>query len=232
MSRPLELTAARRRRGAFLLDIPAFSLEPGSVVGLVGPNGAGKSTLMELCAGLLAPDSGTVRVFGVDPARDPVAARRRLALMTDQQPVPALRVDVLLRAVSRFYPTWDAALTARLLERFGLDVTRRADELSKGEGTRLRLVLALAWRPDVVLLDEPGTGLDVRQRRSMLAEVLAVVRDPARTVLFSTHQVDDVERVADRVVILDGGRIAADGPTDAITGEGRTLEEILAGGVA
>ncbi|MES2644347.1 MAG: ABC transporter ATP-binding protein [Myxococcota bacterium] len=231
MSSPLHLHTVRvRRAGGFQLSVDDLSVEPGTIVGLVGRNGAGKTTLMELLGGLCRPDAGTVRVFGIDPFADPVAARRRVAHMTDDAPVFALPIGALLRAVAPFYPTWDPALAGQLLERFELSASRQAGSLSKGEGTRLRLVLALAWRPELVMLDEPGTGLDVPSRRAMLAEVMDVVRDPARTVLFSSHQAEDVERIADRVVLLHEGRVVADGPTADIVGEGRTLEQVLAGG--
>lgn len=96
----------------------------------------------------------------------------------------------------------------------------------------MRLLLALAWRPQLVLLDEPGVGLDVPSRRAMLSEILQIVQDPQRTVIFSSHQVDDVERLTDRVLILDQGRIVGDGPVETLTGGEKSLEELLVGGVS
>lgn len=226
---PVMLHDLQQRRGAFLLEIPELQIEAGSVVGLVGRNGAGKSTLFELLAGLEQPQKGEVRVLGRDPWREPVAVRQKVAWMTPNQPVFPLRVDRLLQSVSRFYPTWDPALANRLVQRFGVPLGKQATELSLGEGVRLRLVLALAWHPQLVLLDEPGVGLDVPSRRAMLAEILQIVQDPGRTVIFSSHQVDDVERLADRVILLDQGRILADGPTETVTGGSMSLEELLAG---
>ncbi|MFZ5482321.1 MAG: ABC transporter ATP-binding protein [Myxococcota bacterium] len=217
------------RRGGFRLDVPRLDVEPGTIVGLVGRNGAGKTTLLELCVGLLAPDAGEVRAFGLDPVRDPVGVRRRVALMTDDMPLFHLRIGALMRALAPFWPTWDPDLARRLVETFELDPGKSVAALSKGEHTRLRLALSLAWKPDVVLLDEPATGLDVPSRRKMLGEVLGIVRDPARAVVISSHDVADVERIADRLVVLDRGRVVADGPTREVVGEGRTLEEMLAG---
>lgn len=226
---PFLLRDVALRRGDFALTLPELSAAPGTIVGLVGRNGAGKTTLLELLAGLLPADAGTVRVFGLDPVADPVGARRKVALMTDDQPLFNLRVGEHLRAIAPFYPTWDPALAAELLQRFELPADKHVARLSKGEGTRVRLALALAWRPELLLLDEPATGLDVPSRRRMLATVMDSVRDPARTVVISSHDAGDIERIADRVVVLDRGRVVADGPTDAVVGEGRTLEDLLAG---
>jgi len=227
--KPIELQGFTVVRGGFTLDIPRLEVEPGTVVGLVGRNGAGKTTLLETLVGLHAPSRGTVRVLGMDPIDDLVAVRQRTALMTDDMPVFALTAGALLRSLAPFYPTWDGALAADLLRRFEIDPRQAAGQMSKGEGTRLRLVLSLAFRPSLLLLDEPATGLDVPSRRRMLAEVLEVVKDPQRTVVVSSHQVNDVERIADRIVLLDRGRVLADGTPAQVCGEGRTLEDVLAG---
>ncbi|MBA2320391.1 MAG: ABC transporter ATP-binding protein, partial [Deltaproteobacteria bacterium] len=195
---------------------------------LVGRNGAGKSTLLELLAGLERPTGGEVRVFGLDPVRDPVGARRRVGWMTDDMAVWNLPIDQHLRLLAPFYPTWDADLAASLLDRFELGAHRQIGALSKGEQTRARLVMTLAWRPELVLLAEPATGLDVPARRALLGTVLDVVRDGTRTVLISSHQVDDVERICDRVLLLERGLLAGDGTPAEVAGPGRTLEERLA----
>jgi ABC-2 type transport system ATP-binding protein len=166
-------------RGSFRLDVPSWSVAPGQVIGVAGPNGAGKTTLLEALAGLRAVDRGSVRVFGLDPWRDPVAVRSALGFMSDDMAVFDLRVGSLLRMVSGYYPTWDAALVETLLERFGLDPRRKVAELSRGQGTRLRLVLAMAFRPRLLVLDEPAGGLDLSGRRRLLESVLEVVREEA-----------------------------------------------------
>ena len=228
MTLPIELRGLRLSRGAFTLDVPEWHVERGTIVGLAGRNGAGKTTLLSVIAGQLAPSSGEVRVFGVDPLDDPVTTRRRAALMTDDYPVFAMGVGEHLRALAPFWPTWDAGLAHALVTRFELDPHKRTTELSKGEHTRFRLVAALAWRPELLMLDEPATGLDVPSRRRMLAEVIDVVRDGTRAVIISSHQAADLERICDRIVLLDNGRIVRDGLPADVAGEGRTLEEMLA----
>jgi ABC-2 type transport system ATP-binding protein len=214
-------------RGSFRLDIPRLDLPRGCVVGLVGANGAGKSTLMRLLPGLDTRTSGSVKVLGRDPETDPVGVRTRMGWMSDDMPVFDLRIDRLLTRLSALYPTWDLDLVRRLVDQLGLDLRKLPSDLSKGEGTRLRLVLALAFRPDVVVLDEPATGLDVAGRRALLAAVLDVSQDPQRTVLISSHALSDVERIADRLVVLHRGSVLHEGVTDSLITPGKTLEEQL-----
>jgi len=215
------------RRGAFRLEVPAWKVSPGQVVGVVGPNGAGKTTLLEALAGLRPVDSGSVRVFGLDPWAHPVEVRSALGFMSDDMAVFELRVDRLLRLVSGYYPSWDGELVGQLVERFAIDTRQKAGELSRGQGTRLRLVMALAFRPRLLVLDEPAAGLDLSGRRRLLESVLEVVRDPQRSVVVSSHALGDVERVADRLLVLSAGRVLREGETAALVGADRTLEEAV-----
>ena len=114
-----------------------------------------------------------------------------------------------------------------MLDRFELSPAQKVWELSHGQGTRLRLITAMAFRPTLLVLDEPAAGLDLAGRRSLLESVLDVVRDPQRSVVFSSHALHDVERIADRLLVLNRGNVVRDGATDALVGEGRTLEEAL-----
>ncbi len=214
-------------RGSFRLELPAWQVAPGQVVGLVGPNGAGKTTLLETVAGLRPIDGGRLRVFGLDPWRHPVEVRQALGFMSDDMALFDLRVDRLLRMLSGYYPAWDGELVGRLLERFEIDPRSRASALSRGQGTRLRLVAAMAFRPRLLVLDEPAAALDLGGRRRLLESVLEVVKDPQRSVLVSSHALPDVERVADRLLVLDRGRVVRDGETAQLVGEGRTLEEAI-----
>lgn len=223
----VELTDLRVDRDHFSLRVPRWSVAPGEVVGVVGPNGAGKTTLLETLAGLRPPTAGSVRVFGKEPWSEPEAVRSELGFMTDELPVFDLRIGRLLWLLSGYYPTWDPELARTLLDRFKLDPHEKARDLSKGQGTRLRLVTAMAFRPRLLVLDEPATGLDVAGRRSLLTSVLEVVRDPGRSVVVSSHMLADVERIADRLLVLEGGRVVKDGRTDELVGEERTLEEAL-----
>jgi ABC-2 type transport system ATP-binding protein len=214
-------------RGAFRLEVPAWRVGPGQVVGVVGPNGAGKTTLLETVAGLRPADSGSVRVFGLDPWVRPVEVRSALGFMSDDMAVFELRVDRLLRMVSGYYPSWDGELAGSLVERFAIDTRKKAGELSRGQGTRLRLVMAMAFRPRLLVLDEPAAGLDLSGRRLLLESVLEVVRDPLRSVLVSSHVLHDVERIADRLLVLGSGRVVQEGETAGLVGEDRTLEEAI-----
>ncbi len=163
----------------------------------------------------------------MDPFRDPVRVRSALGFMSDDMPLLDMRVGQLLKTLSGYYRTWDADLVDHLLERFKLDPKQKVHALSKGQGTRIRLVTALAFRPKVLVLDEPATGLDVAGRRSLLESVLDVVRDPSRSVIVSSHMLADVERIADRLLVLNRGDVVKDGATDDLVGENRTLEEAL-----
>jgi ABC-2 type transport system ATP-binding protein len=215
------------RRDGFTLEVPAWALGRGEVIGLVGPNGAGKTTLLETIAGLRPADSGTVTVLGQNPWSEPVSVRSRLGFMTDDMPLLAMSVGGLLRTLSGYYPSWDRELVDELLDRFKLDPRAKVHKLSRGQGTRIRLITAMAFRPRVLLLDEPATGLDVAGRRSLLESVLEVVHDPERSVVVSSHMLADVERVADRLLVLDDGEVVTEGRTDELVGEQRTLEEAL-----
>jgi ABC-2 type transport system ATP-binding protein len=223
----VRVTGLVARRGRFTLNVPDWTVPPGQVVGVVGPNGAGKTTLLEAVAGLRAGDAGAVRVFGCDPWRDPVAVRSALGFMSDDQPVFALRIDRLLRTLSGYYSTWDAALVDTLLERFELNPRDKVWELSRGQSTRLGLITAMAFRPRVLVLDEPAAGLDLAGRRTLLESVLDVVRNPERSVILSSHILGDVERIADALLVLHQGQVVREGPTDHLIGDGRTLEEAL-----
>lgn len=225
---PFHIEGLRCKRGAFTLDIPSLTAARGTVVGLVGRNGAGKSTLLQILAGLHRADAGAVRVFGMDPWTEGPGVRLRTGWMSDDMPIWAMRIDRLLATLKGFYPTWDDALVAGLLDKLELDPKRRVTTLSKGEHTRIRLVITLAFRPELVLLDEPATGLDVPARRALLELILGVVRDGTRTVVISSHQVDDIERIADRVLLIDRGRITGDGTAREVAGDAPNLEERLA----
>lgn len=214
-------------RDGFTLHIPEWTVEAGMVVGLVGPNAAGKTTLLSLLAGFQEPDEGMVSVFGKNPFVEAEDVRSRLGFMSDDMALFDMRVGGLLRTMSGYYATWDAGLVNELIERFKLNTGKRVRELSKGEGTRLRLVLAMAFRPQILLLDEPATGLDLGGRIALLKSVLEIVQEPERTVIISSHQFADIERIADCLLVLNDGHVVQEGPTHALLGDTRTLEEAL-----
>jgi ABC-2 type transport system ATP-binding protein len=215
------------RRGSFRLEVPSWSVPPGTVVGVVGANGAGKTTLLETLAGFRRPARGRVEVFGLNPMRHPVEVRSRLGWMEAEMPVWNMRLDRLLRRLSGYYPTWDDALARDLAQRFKLDLRSRPGKLSRGQGTRLRLITAMAFRPKLLVLDEPTSGLDLGGRDALMEVVLGSILDGEASVVISSHQLSDVARIADRLLVIDDGRVVQEGAADELIGDDRTLEEAV-----
>jgi ABC-2 type transport system ATP-binding protein len=192
-------------------------LPRGAVYGLVGANGAGKTTLIKHLLGLLRPESGSVRVFGLDPVADPVGVLSRIGYLSEENDLPGwMRVDELIAYSRAFYPGWDHAYAKELRQAFGLDQSARIKTLSRGQRARAGLLVALAYRPDLLVLDEPSSGLDPIVRRDILGAILRTIADDGRTVLFSSHLLDEVEEVADHVTMIAAGRIVLSGPLEAI----------------
>jgi ABC-2 type transport system ATP-binding protein len=207
-----------RRYGARLaLNDVSFEVPPGTVLGLVGANGAGKTTLIRHVLGLLRAQSGTVRVFGVDPVASPLKVLSRLGYLSEDRDLPAwMTVGELLGYSRAFYPSWDLAYAEQLREQFHLDPLARVRDLSKGELAKAGLLVALAHRPDLLVLDEPGSGLDPVVRRELLEAVVRSVASEGRTVLFSSHLLDEIARVSDQVAMLAAGRLVLHGALDEI----------------
>ena len=202
--------------------------------GLVGENGAGKTTLIKHILGLLRAERGSVRVFGCDPTADPVAVLSRIGYLSEQNDLPPwMRVDELLRYSRAFYPTWDDAYADELRRTFGLGLAAKVKTLSKGQKARLGLLIALAYRPELLVLDEPSSGLDPVVRRDILEAIIRTIADEGRTVLFSSHLLEEVERVADHVTMLHDGKVALSAPLQALKESHRsgdrlpTLDEIF-----
>ena len=217
-----------RRFGAkTALASVSLSLPRGAVYGLVGANGAGKTTLIKHVLGLLRAESGTVRVFGLDPVADPVGVLSRIGYLSEENDIPGwMRVEELMRYSRAFYPAWDNAYAEELRQAFALDSTARISNLSKGEKARLGLLIALAYRPELLVLDEPSTGLDPVVRRDILDAIMRTIADEGRTVLFSSHLLDEVERVADHVTMIHHGRIVLSAPLAAIRESHRVGDRI------
>lgn len=205
----IQLSNLSRRFGRkTALDDVTLSLPRGVVYGLVGANGAGKTTLIRHILGLLRARSGTVRVFGLDPVAEPVAVLTRVGYLSEENDLPAwMRVGELIRYTRAFYPAWDDAYADELRRAFDLDASARIRDLSRGQKARAGLVAALAHRPELLVLDEPSSGLDPIVRRDILAAVLRTTAHEGRTVLFSSHLLDEVEEVADHVIMISDGRI-------------------------
>lgn len=199
-----------------LEDVSVF-VPPGSVLGLVGENGAGKTTLIKHLLGMLKAQRGVVRVFGLDPVRDPVGVLGRVGYLSERRDLPGwMRVDEFIRYTQAFYPNWDEHYAKRLLEQFQLDPAQRIKTLSQGQQAKAGLLTSLAYRPDLLILDEPSSGLDPVVRRDILEVIIRMVAEEGRTVLFSSHLLDEVERVADHVVMLQRGRVVLSGPTKEV----------------
>jgi len=231
-----ELT--RRFGGKTALASVTLSIPRGAVYGLVGANGAGKTTLIKHILGLLRAESGSVRVFGLDPVADPVGVLSRIGYLSEERDLPGwMRVDELIRYSRAFYPAWDDAYAEELRQAFALDLTARIRNLSKGQKARLGLLIALAYRPELLVLDEPSTGLDPVVRRDILEAIIRTIAEEGRTVLFSSHLLEEVERVADHVTMISQGKIVLSAPLPTIKESYRTggrlpsLEEIFIGHV-
>jgi len=223
----LKTTGLQCRRGDFTLQVDQWSIAPGQVVGIVGPNGAGKTTLLRTLYGLDQPDAGEVLMFGKNPATHVSECRSQAAMMWDDQPIFSLPIGNLLNLVSGYYPTWDHALVQQLLERFSLDSKAHADTLSKGNATKLRLLLAMAFRPKLLILDEPALGLDIRGRQNLLESMIDVAGDGDRSVIISSHSLSDIERICDRLLVISEGRVLQDGPIETLVHEDKNLEEMM-----
>ena len=214
----VEIRSVTRRYGQKrALDDVSLTLAPGTVLGLVGENGAGKTTLIRHVMGLLKAEQGTVRVFGMDPVLEPVKVLSRIGYLSEEPDLPAwMRVHELIRYIAAFYPTWDAQYAAKLQRDFALDLSAKIKHLSKGQRARAGLLCALAYRPDLLVLDEPSSGLDPIVRRDILSAIIRTIADEGRTVLFSSHLLSEVERVSDRIAMIKNGRIVFCDTTQAV----------------
>lgn len=214
----IEVRGLSRRFGTKrALDQVNLIVPRGLVFGLVGANGAGKTTLIRHVLGLLKAQTGSVAVFGLDPVQEPVSVLARIGYLSEEGDLPGwMRVDELMRYMRAFYPTWDEAYAQDLRKQFELDPSARVKSLSKGQKARAGLMVALAYRPELLLLDEPSSGLDPIVRRDILGAIVRTIADEGRTVLFSSHLLDEVERISDRVAMLKAGQVLFTGDLDDI----------------
>ena len=213
---------SRRFRRKLALDQITLEIPRGVVFGLVGENGAGKTTLIKHLLGLLRAESGTVRVFGMDPVKQPEEVLARIGYLSENRDLPDwMRVRELMLFTQAFFPDWDPAYAEELRNTFDLDPTAKVATLSRGQRAQMGLLLALAHRPDLLLLDEPSSGLDAVVRRDILGAVIRTVADEGRTVLFSSHLLDEVEYVADQVAFLHEGKLVWNGPLQEIKSQYR-----------
>jgi ABC-2 type transport system ATP-binding protein len=221
---------SRRFREKIALNSVSLSFPRGAVYGLVGANGAGKTTLIKHILGLLQAESGSVRIFGLDPVAEPVAVLSRIGYLSEENDLPGwMRVGELIRYSRAFYKNWDDAYAEELRQAFGLDPASKITTLSKGQKSRAGLLIALAYRPELLVLDEPSSGLDPIVRRDILGAVMRTIAGEGRTVLFSSHLLDEVEQVADHVTMIRQGTIVMSAPLADIkrSHSGQSLDEIF-----
>jgi ABC-2 type transport system ATP-binding protein len=197
----------------------SFSVPRGSVCGFLGRNGAGKTTTLKILLGLTQPLAGTARVFGLDPSvkNAGVEIRRRAAFVSDEKSLyDSMSVEDMVRFTASFFPKWRKDLEARYLTKFDLPGSRKVADLSRGTRTKLALLLSLCRGAELLVLDEPTSGLDPAMTEEVLQALVSHVTSEEMTIFFSSHQLGDVEQIADRVVLIDRGRAVANGDLDTV----------------
>jgi ABC-2 type transport system ATP-binding protein len=187
----------------------------GTVYGLLGRNGAGKSTAIKMLLGMVHPDFGGAEVFGEEAGRLRPETRSRIAYLAEGHPLYRwMTIGEAVRFTRAFYPAWNNSLLEQILDHFGLSPRAKIKRLSKGERAQVSLALAVSADPELLILDDPTLGLDTVVRRDFLESLIQIIQRRGRTILFSSHILGDVERVADRIGILVDGVLRVDCPTD------------------
>ena len=208
----------RRYPDQVALDDVHLTIGNQTITGLFGRNGAGKTTLLRILAGQEFPSSGSVRVFGSPPAENQNVLRRLVLVREDQVYPEIFKVSHALRAASFCYQNWDAGLASSLLEDFGLRANKAIKSLSRGQRSALGITIGLAARAEVTLFDEPYTGLDAVARQVFYDRLLAEYADFPRTVVLSTHLIDEAAALFENVVLIDRGRVVLDAAADGLRG--------------
>lgn len=204
---PMEITNLTKHYSGFSLSDVTFSVPAGYVTGFVGANGSGKTTTIKAALGMIHPDAGSATTL----------AHERIGVVFDAPPYnPEWRLKDLGRGIGRFYPTWSDERYAVELQAAGLVPSKKVKELSRGMGMRLQMAVALAHDPELLILNEPTGGLDPLARAEMVDMLAQFMVEEGRTILFSTHITSDLDRLADYLVILSRGRVAASGTADEI----------------
>jgi ABC-2 type transport system ATP-binding protein len=207
----------RRYRDQVALDDVSFDIESGSITGLLGRNGAGKTTLMRILSGQEFASAGRVSIFGASPAEQD-AVLRRMVFIREDQAYPEFQVRHALRVAPWFYPNWSSELAQELTADFGLPRNRRISKLSRGMRSALGIVIGLAARAEVTMFDEPYTGLDAVARQLFYDRLLADYAEHPRTMLLSTHLIDEAAGLFERVMVIDRGTIVLDAAADELRG--------------
>lgn len=208
-----------------VVDDLTFQIPTGSVTGCLGPNGAGKTTLIRMLAGHLHATSGTVLTLGSDPWQHETALRQRIGYVSQAMSLPGWMTAAQAIAMQqRISPRWDRKLADELLDEFALRNSGSFRKLSGGQQRKLMILLALAQRPDLLILDEPAAGLDVEARQTFLKQILDIACDGQRTVFLSSHLLSDLERMVDRITLIRAGRLIVEGDLERLKSGIRKLQ--------
>ena len=220
----LEVEGLTKRYPGFTLDSVSFRMETGYIMGFIGRNGAGKTTTLKSMLGLVHADAGSVRINGTEYREDEHLAKQKLGVaFGGVDYYPRARLSDIARVTRRFYEAWDETQYRALLQRFQLDEKKRVRELSQGMKVKFSLALALSHNAKLLLLDEPTSGLDPVSREELIELLQHIVEDGEHSILFSTHITSDLEKCADYITYIRGGRIAASTDLDSFKSEYRLV---------
>ena len=221
-------------KGQLALDGLSLSVPEGSIFGFLGRNGAGKTTTIKTLMGLLRADAGEAHVFGIpvaDAGRS-IEIRRRIGFVTeDKELYPYMTVEQIIRFTRPFFPKWRDDLERRYLKMFDLPPKRKIPDLSKGMRSKLMLLLAISRGADLLILDEPTDGLDPAATEDVLRELVSIAGSEGTTMFFSSHQLSEVELIADHIAIIDHGKVVASGSLDDMKAQYRRLTVVFANSV-
>jgi ABC-2 type transport system ATP-binding protein len=222
---------SKHYRKATALKELTLAVPRGSTLGLIGPNGAGKSTTIRILMGMMAPTAGSVRVLGLDVARHGSAVRQRVGYVPERHDIyPWMTVGEVIAFTRPFYPTWEDGFCEEMFDLFELDRRKRVRQLSKGMLVKLALLLAVSHRPELLVLDEPTSGLDPIVHEDFLDGVLRAIADGRTSILYSSHNLGDIRRMADEVCILRDARIVVRRPIDELLASARRVRAVLTDG--
>jgi ABC-2 type transport system ATP-binding protein len=225
----ISLSHISKRYPNFTLSDISIDFPHGTVAGLIGPNGAGKSTTMRIMMGLVTPDSGTATVLGQSITPQQASVKQDIGYYSeDMRLYKREAIGWHLQFVRSVYPTWDDAYATHLLSRFGLNPDQIVKGLSHGQRVKALLLLILARRPRLLILDEPTTGLDPVARHEVLTELMRAVEDEDRTILFSSHNTQDVEKLSDSITFIDRGKVIASRGRDELLDQWRRIRLLAA----